>query len=83
MEMAVVPGYIKSTRRHFSAGACLLIMSEQAPRRHPEWPTYRCFLSDLTDFAGFRRAGPTRTAGSIPQEFLLVNVYGMGGRFNS
>jgi len=36
-------------------------MSGQAIRRHPELPAYRCFLSDLTGFAGFRRAGPTRT----------------------
>ena len=32
--------------------------SSQAYLRHPEGPTYRCFLPDLTGFAGFRRAGP-------------------------
>jgi hypothetical protein len=37
-------------------------MSGQETRRHPETPSYRCFLSDLTGFAGLRRAGPTRTA---------------------
>ncbi len=36
-------------------------MPGQATRRHPELPAYRCFLSDLTGFTGFRRAGPTRT----------------------
>ena len=36
-------------------------MPGQATRRRPDAPTYRCFLSDLTGFAGFRRAGPTRT----------------------
>ncbi len=36
-------------------------MPGQATRRHPELPAYRCFLSDLTGFAGFCRAGPTRT----------------------
>jgi hypothetical protein len=41
-------------------------MSGQANRRHPETPSYRCFLSDLTGFAGLRRAGPTRTAVRIP-----------------
>ena len=37
----------------------------QATRRHPEWPPYRCFLSDLTGFGGFCRAGPTRTADGV------------------
>ncbi len=37
----------------------------QDSRRHPEKPPYRCFLSDLTGFAGLRRAGPTRTSLSI------------------
>jgi hypothetical protein len=37
--------------------------SGSAPRRHPEWPPYRCFLSDLTGFGGLRCAGPTRTSG--------------------
>lgn len=41
-------------------------MSGQENRRHPETPSYRCFLSDLTGFAGLRRAGPTRTAVRIP-----------------
>ena len=41
-------------------------MSGQENRRHPETPAYRCFLSDLTGFAGLRRAGPTRTAVRIP-----------------
>ena len=41
-------------------------MSGQETRRHPETPSYRCFLSDLTGFAGLRRAGPTRTAVRIP-----------------
>ncbi len=41
-------------------------MSGQADRRHPEAPPYRCFLSDLTGFAGLRRAGPARTTGRIP-----------------
>ncbi|RCK74796.1 MAG: hypothetical protein ANABAC_1513 [Anaerolineae bacterium] len=40
----------------------------QATRRHPEGPAYRCFLSDLTGFAGFRRAGPTRTHPGIYRE---------------
>ena len=42
-------------------------MSGQENRRHPETPSYRCFLSDLTGFAGLRRAGPTRTAVRIPE----------------
>jgi len=41
-----------------------MIMPRQAPRRHPEGPAYRCFLSDLTGFTGFRRAGPTRAYGA-------------------
>ena len=41
-------------------------ISGQETRRHPETPPYRCFLSDLTGFAGLRRAGPTRTGASIP-----------------
>ena len=39
----------------------------QEPRRHPEAFAYRCFLSDLTRFAKFRRAGPTQAGKSIPQ----------------
>jgi len=34
--------------------------SGQATLRHMEWPTYRCFLPDLTGFAGFHCAGPDR-----------------------
>jgi hypothetical protein len=41
-------------------------ISGQENRRHPETPVYRCFLSDLTGFAGLRRAGPTRTGLRIP-----------------
>jgi hypothetical protein len=41
-------------------------MSGQENRRHPQTPVYRCFLSDLTGFAGLRRAGPTRTGLRIP-----------------
>jgi hypothetical protein len=40
-------------------------MSGQENRRHPQAPPYRCFLSDLTGFAGLRRAGPTRTEANI------------------
>ncbi len=32
--------------------------SGQVTLRHPETTIYRCFLSDLTGFIGFRRAGP-------------------------
>jgi hypothetical protein len=32
--------------------------SSQAYLRHPDITTYRCFLSDLTGFIAFRRAGP-------------------------
>jgi hypothetical protein len=39
----------------------------QATRRHPEFPPYCCFLSDLTGFAGFCRAGPARACIRIPQ----------------
>jgi len=39
----------------------------QEPRRHPESVAYRCFLSDLTRFTKFRRAGPTQAGKSIPQ----------------
>ncbi len=46
----------------------------QAPRRHPEFPPYRCFLSDLTGFAGFRRAGPTRTARSIISSPVRLSI---------
>jgi hypothetical protein len=42
-------------------------MSGQENRRHPETSAYRCFLSDLTGFAGLRRAGPTRTGVRIPE----------------
>jgi len=31
--------------------------SDPAIPRHPERPPYRCFLPDLTGFAGIRRAG--------------------------
>ena len=48
-------------------------MSGQENRRHPETPAYRCFLSDLTGFAGLRRAGPTRTA---------VRIHDVGGDVN-
>ena len=48
-------------------------MSGQENRRHPETPSYRCFLSDLTGFAGLRRAGPTRTAVRIPEVGRDVN----------
>ena len=48
-------------------------MSGQENRRHPETPAYRCFLSDLTGFAGLRRAGPTRTAVRIPDVVGDVN----------
>ena len=30
----------------------------QATLRHMEWPAYRCFLPDLTGFAGFHCVGP-------------------------
>ena len=49
-------------------------MSEQDYRRHPEIPPYRCFLSDLTGFAGLRRAGPTRTGLSILHSPQAVNA---------
>ena len=49
-------------------------MSGQENRRHPEAPAYRCFLSDLTGFAGLRRAGPTRTAVRIPDVGGDVNM---------
>ena len=49
-------------------------MSGQENRRHPETPSYRCFLSDLTGFAGLRRAGPTRTAVRILDVMGTVNV---------
>jgi hypothetical protein len=49
-------------------------MSGQGSRRHPETPPYRCFLSDLTGFAGLRRAGPTRTAVRIPEVQGDVNI---------
>ena len=32
--------------------------SGQATPRHMEWPSYRCFLPDLTEFAGFHCVGP-------------------------
>ena len=32
--------------------------SGQATPRHMEWPAYRCFLPDLTGFAGFHCVGP-------------------------
>jgi len=48
-------------------------MSGQENRRHPQTPPYRCFLSDLTDFAGLRRAGPTRTGARILDERGDVN----------
>jgi hypothetical protein len=48
-------------------------MPGQDYRRHPEIPPYRCFLSDLTGFAGLRRAGPTRTALSILEDRGGVN----------
>ena len=48
--------------------------SGQATQRHPEYPPYCCFFSDLTGFEGFRRAGPTRSAASIPYHFNNVNV---------
>jgi hypothetical protein len=48
--------------------------SGQATRRHPEYPPYCCFFSDLTGFEGFRRAGPTRSAASIPHQYTPVNV---------
>ncbi len=51
-------------------------MSRQAARRHPEDTPYRCFLSDLAGFEGFRRAGPTRTKASIPQPERLVKQNG-------
>ena len=54
-------------------------MSGQEPRRHPETPAYRCFLSDLTGFAGLRRAGPTRTGASIPDVGEAVNVKRQAG----
>ena len=47
--------------------------SGQATQRHPEVPPYCCFFSDLTGFEGFRRAGPTRSAASIPHEINPVN----------
>jgi len=37
--------------------------SGQVCRRRPEDPPYRCFLSDLTGFAGLCRAGPIRARG--------------------
>jgi len=37
-------------------------MPEQETRRHPESIAYCCFLSDLTRFTMFRRAGPTQAA---------------------
>ncbi len=37
-----------------------MLISGQVTRRHPEGPAYRCFLSDLTGFTSFRRAGPAR-----------------------
>ncbi len=47
--------------------------SGQATRRHPEFPPYCCFLSDLTGFAGFCRAGPTRTCvGYLRKEGLSI-----------
>jgi hypothetical protein len=49
-------------------------ISGQATRRRPEFPPYRCFLSDLAGFEGFRRAGPTRMRSSIPHEGWNVNV---------
>ena len=49
-------------------------MSGQVTRRHPETPSYRCFLSDLTGFAGLRRAGPTRTGARIPDVGKDVNA---------
>jgi hypothetical protein len=48
--------------------------SGQATQRHPEYPPYCCFFSDLTGFEGFRRAGPTRSAASITYEDSPVNV---------
>lgn len=47
--------------------------SSQVFLRHPETTIYRCFLSDLTGFAGLRRAGPTRTAVRIPDVGRDVN----------
>ena len=41
-------------------------MPGQEPRRHPETFAYRCFLSDLTRFTKFRRAGPAQAGSSIP-----------------
>ena len=41
-------------------------MPGQETRRHPQASAYRCFLSNLTGFAGLRRAGPTRTIMRIP-----------------
>ncbi len=37
-------------------------------RRHPKTLPYRCYLSILAGFERLRRAGPARTAASIPDE---------------
>jgi hypothetical protein len=50
-----------------------ILMSGQETRRHPQTPPYRCFLSDLTEFEGLRRAGPTRTDARIPDVPRYVN----------
>jgi len=42
--------------------------SSQAFPRHPETTIYCCFLSDLTDFIAFCRAGPS------PQHYLTKAV---------
>ncbi|GAB4503473.1 MAG: hypothetical protein Fur0043_04650 [Anaerolineales bacterium] len=45
-------------------------------RRRPETSPYRCCLSALAGFGGFRRAGPARTSASIPEEGGTVNLEG-------
>ena len=46
----------------------------QAPSWHPGVSTYRCFLPDLTEFAGPRRTRPNRPnsiAGAVRKSYIV------------